>query len=170
MGAFWAVMGPSWRPRGRSWGDLGVLLGRLEPSECREEANAQILQKLKGKSMIWAYSGPPGGPLGGLLGRVGPSWRLLGRTWRYLGLSWAVLEAILDHLGRTWRPSWTILEAMLGQRGHLGGHLSRPGGHLGPFGVGRPTTCRFNGSLFRVGGMGRSRLGSSFRKRTKTKN
>ena len=73
--------------------------------------------------MILASSGPPGGPLGGLLGRVGPSWRLLGRTWRYLGPSWAVLEAVLDHLGRTWRPSWTILEAILDQRGHLGGHL-----------------------------------------------
>ena len=69
--------------------------------------------------MILASSGPPGGPLGGLLGRVGPSWRLLGQTWRYLGLSWAVL----DHLGRTWRPSWTILEAISSRRGHLGGHL-----------------------------------------------
>ena len=73
--------------------------------------------------MILESSGPPGGPLGGLLGRLGglrgASWAVLGR----LGLSWAVLEAVLDHLGRTWRPSWTILEAILGQRGHLGGHL-----------------------------------------------
>ena len=73
--------------------------------------------------MSFASSGPPGEPLGGVLGRVGLSWRLLGRPWRYLGLSWAVLEAVLDHLGRTWRPSWTILEAILGQRGHLRGHL-----------------------------------------------
>ena len=75
--------------------------------------------------MILASSSPPGGPLGGFLGRLGSfwgaSWAVLGR----LGLSWAVLEAVLDHLGRTWRPSWTILEAILGQRGHLGGHLAQ---------------------------------------------
>ena len=38
---------------------------------------------------------------------------------------------------------------------------------LGLFGVGRPTTCRFNGSLSRVGGTGRSPLGSSFGKEPK---
>eukprot|EP00959_Pyramimonas_sp_CCMP1952_P458111 9476081-Pyramimonas_sp.AAC.1 len=56
--------------------------------------------------MILASSSPPGEPLGGLLGRLGPSWRLLGRPWRYLGLSWAVWEAVLDNLGRTWRQYW----------------------------------------------------------------
>ena len=45
LGASWAVMGPSWRPLGRSWGDLGGLLGRLEPSECREEGTPKIRQK-----------------------------------------------------------------------------------------------------------------------------
>ena len=80
--------------------------------------------------MILASSGPPGGALGGLLGclggLLGASWAVLGHLEAILGrlgLSWAVLEAVLDHLGRTWRPSWTILEAILGQRGHLGGHL-----------------------------------------------
>ena len=47
-------------------------------------------------------------------------WGILGAS---LALSWAVLEAVLDHLERNWRPSRTILEAILGQRGHLGGHL-----------------------------------------------
>ena len=47
LGASWAVMGPSWSPLGRSWGRLGGLLRRLEPSEDREEGNAQILQKPK---------------------------------------------------------------------------------------------------------------------------
>ena len=69
--------------------------------------------------MILASSGPPGGPLEGLLGclggLLGASWAVLGHLEAILGrlgLSWAVLEAVLDHLGRTWRPSWTILEAI----------------------------------------------------------
>ena len=93
---------------------------------------------------------------------LGPSWRLLGRTWRYLGPSWAVLEAVLDHLGRTWRPSWTILEAILGQRGHLGSHLG-PSWRIF-------FRIEVLSASFRVaGGTCRSPRGSSFGKRTKTK-
>ena len=117
-----------------------------------------------------------GGPLGGLLGRLGPSWRLLGRTWRYLGPSWAVWEAILDHLGRSWRPSWTILEAILGQRGHLGGHLEPSwrifwelGDVLGVLWVVWGREIGELSALRVAGGTGRSPRGSSFGKRTKTK-
>ena len=99
--------------------------------------------------MILASSGPPGEPLGGLLGRLGPSWSLLGRTWRYFGLSWAVLEAILDHLGRTWRPSWAILAVLEA--------ILEPSGGEKPL----PST---SGRAFRVaGGVGRSPRGSSKR-------
>ena len=72
--------------------------------------------------MILASSGPPGGPLGGLLGRLGG---LLGASWAVLGR----LEAILDRLGcilgrlggilgpslPSWRPSRAILEDFCGR-------------------------------------------------------
>ena len=113
--------------------------------------------------MIWAPSARPGGPLGGLLGclggLLGASWAVLGHLEAILGrlgLSWAVLEAVLDHLGRTWRPSWTILEAILGQRGHLRGHLE--------------PSWRIFGGLGNVrvaSGTGRSPRGSSFGKEPK---
>ncbi len=57
--ASWTVLGPSWGHRvgllcrhrghlGDLLGDLGGLLRRPEPSECREEANAKIFQKPSG--------------------------------------------------------------------------------------------------------------------------
>ena len=70
------------------------------------------------------------------------------RTWRHLGLSWAVLEAILDHLGRTWRPSWPYW---------------RPS---------RPSWRRFlcSSAAFHVAGaLGRSLRGSSFGKEPQSK-
>ena len=108
--------------------------------------------------MILTSSGLPGEPLGGLLGRLGG---LLGA----LEASWAVLEASWSHLGRLGAILAVLkanLEAILGHLGRLGGHLE-------------PSWRIFCGrcarlAAFRVaGGTGRSPLGSSFGKRTKTK-
>eukprot|EP00959_Pyramimonas_sp_CCMP1952_P282132 5897204-Pyramimonas_sp.AAC.1 len=79
-------MGPSWGPLGRSWGPSWAVLGQ---SECREEADAQMLKYVT--SVIWASSGLPGGPLGCLLGCLGG---LLGASSAVLGH----LQAILGRL------------------------------------------------------------------------
>ena len=79
--AFWALLGPSWEPLVPFWA-----VGRPKRSKCQNPS------KTYGKSMIWASSGPPGGPLGGLLGCLGG---LLGASWAVLGH----LEAILGRLG-----------------------------------------------------------------------
>ena len=108
--------------------------------------------------MLFTSSDFPGEPLGGLLGCLGG---LLGA----LEASWAVLEASWSHLGRLGAILAVLkanLEAILGHLGRLGGHLEpswRVFSSRGP---------RLR--AFRVaGGTGRSPLGSSFGKRTKTK-
>eukprot|EP00959_Pyramimonas_sp_CCMP1952_P264886 5538636-Pyramimonas_sp.AAC.1 len=60
-------MGPSRRPRGRSWGPLGPssAVGMPRRSNCPNPSRTER------KPTMLASSGPPGGPLGVLLGRVG---------------------------------------------------------------------------------------------------
>ena len=81
------------------------------------------------------------------------SWTLLGRLGGHLGPSWAVLEAILDHLGRTWRPSWAILAVLEAI--------------LGPSWRRRPMECTFSAGFRVAGGMRRSPRGSSCGKEPK---
>ena len=86
LGPSWEPLGRSWRPRGRFWGDLGGVFGRLEPSESRKEANAQILQKLKENERFW--------PLRALLEN------LLEASWAVLEASWANFEVSSTLFGR----------------------------------------------------------------------
>ena len=101
--------------------------------------------------MILAFSGPPGGPQGGLLGCLGGVLGASGavlaclggfflQTWRYLGSSLAILEAIFDLLGRTWKPScpleghlepsWGIFPDVEVPSGWPAGSAEAPGGVL----------------------------------------
>ena len=67
--------------------------------------------------MILASWGPPGSPLGALLGFLGPSWGLLGRLGAVLGPSrghYGSLRSSWGPLGPSWGslgPSWGHLEA-----------------------------------------------------------
>ena len=116
--------------------------------------------------MILASSGLPGGPLGGLLGHLGgivgafwthlrPSWVHLGPSWRHLGAILAVLEAILAVLEASWRPSWAILAVLEAISSHLGGFFVVVDVVWGPSGW--------------PAGRAGAHWGSSFGKRTKTK-
>ena len=112
--------------------------------------------------MILASSGPPGRRLRGVLRA---SWAVLGNLGGFLGGLGVILGRLdgvfgglggnLDHLGPSWRPSWTnvtILEAI----------LSRLGGFFADVEV----DC----AAFRVaGGLGLGPRRSSFGKRTKNK-
>ena len=63
--------------------------------------------------MFFASSGSPRGPLGALLGRLGPSWEL---SWAVLRPSWGPLKpswAILGHLGVSLAVLEAVLEAIL---------------------------------------------------------
>ena len=140
---------------------LGGLLGRLEPSECREEANAQILQDLLEAS--WVVLGRLGGflgELGGILDSLGPSWRP----------SWTILGGLGGHLGPSWRPSWAnvaILEAILSRLGGFFGNWAISWASYGSCGGGKLGSGS-PGRSFRVaGGTGRSPRGSSFGKEPK---
>ena len=77
--------------------------------------------------MIWASSGPPGGPLGGLLGRLGG---FLGE----LGGHLAVFEAILE---ASWRNHSPSLGSSWGLHGNVGALLE----HLGT--ISGPSSCAF---------------------------
>ena len=74
----WRLLGPSWRP-------LGSLLGRFEPSECREEANAKILEKHKENHCFWHLRVL-------LEDLLEASWAVLEASWGPLGPSWAILR------------------------------------------------------------------------------
>ena len=98
--------------------------------------------------MFLASSGPLGGPLERILGRLGA---LLGRLGAILGASWAVLGPSWGPLGPSWsvgkpktrkprNPSKTIEKSMiLASRGplgrRLGGFLERLGGILARLGA-----------------------------------
>eukprot|EP00959_Pyramimonas_sp_CCMP1952_P234316 4895979-Pyramimonas_sp.AAC.1 len=69
--------------------------------------------------MIWASSGPPGGPVGGLWGRPGPPWAVAWLLAR-LTQSEAVLGASLDRLEAPWNapgPPWKLSWACQGPLG-----------------------------------------------------
>eukprot|EP00959_Pyramimonas_sp_CCMP1952_P352998 7395324-Pyramimonas_sp.AAC.1 len=100
-------MGPDWRRRGRSWGDVGGLLGRLS------SRNAEKKRKPKSFNDLRTIND---------LGLFGPSCRPLGPSWKHLGGLLGRL-GLLDSLGPSWRPSWTI-------SGEVGGHL---GPYVRPF-------------------------------------
>ena len=114
----------------------------------------------KGENVMWASSGPPGEPLGSLLGRVeGLSSRLeaiLGRLGSILGRRGGIvdeLEGILDpcdtcgqsgrqygnRLGATWRPSYPSWRPSCSSwrpsQGCLGPSWGPLGGLLGSFGL-----------------------------------
>ena len=89
-----AIVRPSWRPPGPSWGSLGALLG---PSWRPWRPSWGHLGGHRSKEGGVTDSDPPvgafriasWGPLGALLGALGP---VLGPSWALLGPSWAILE------------------------------------------------------------------------------
>ena len=139
LGPSWAALGASWANRRSSWAVLGPsmavlgqswkLLGRLGRSGSRKRRDRRNPSKANGKSLIWASSGSPGGPLGNLLELFG-FWGLLSR-----------LEAILGGRG-----------AILGRLGGILKNLEtssillgRLGNNIGPCGV------QLGGQLVRLG-------------------
>ena len=71
LGRHGAILEASWVLLGRCWGPLGPswAVGELKRRTCENHK--------KGKSLIFAFSGLPGGRLGGVLGRLGGLWRVL---------------------------------------------------------------------------------------------
>eukprot|EP00959_Pyramimonas_sp_CCMP1952_P183937 3845938-Pyramimonas_sp.AAC.1 len=96
-----------------SWGNPGGFLGRLRLPEGR---NKQMPTSFKNRAttMILASSGPPSGPVGGLMGRLrdllGVSWAVLESSWAFLMVSSVDLEStstILGELGGHLGPPWS---------------------------------------------------------------
>ena len=85
--------------------------------------------------MFLASSGLPGGPLGGLLGRLGPASSQLRPSWWVPGTSEAVGSRLGGLYGPTWGPLGMLQGRLGGHLGRLGGHLGRVGGLLGPLGA-----------------------------------
>ena len=86
MELFWPVLGLSSGPLGPCWDDLGGLSGRLGSSGGSRALSGRLgrhwrrLRALLGRlGFSWRPLGPSSGSLGGLLGRLGAVWSLLGR-------------------------------------------------------------------------------------------
>ena len=100
LGRPWAVLGRPGALLLRSWGDLGVVLGRLGSSWIvlgRSWAVLRYLGALLGRS--W-------GDLGVVSGRLGSSWVVLERPWAVLGRLGALLHCscFLKRKSFLWRP------------------------------------------------------------------
>ena len=118
-GAPWGLLGPSRGPRGALSACLGAILeiswaalGTRTPKTARTPKSSKNQKKIADSGLFglsWRASRKPLGTFWGLLsrleailGRLGASWKHLGRTCKPLRPSWAVLEAILNRLGPTW--------------------------------------------------------------------
>ena len=107
----WAILWPSWGPPGLSWGDLGTLLGRLgrrESSRCEYAKNVRFP---KGMGRFLCLGAFLEGRLGGLSGCLKACLALVERPWAVLGSCWTSPAPFLRYLGRSWSPSWPVLEA-----------------------------------------------------------
>ena len=158
--ARWRI-GPSWRPLGRSWSDLGGLLGRFGPSEGRKEANAKIFQMRKDIVSCLLLRAFLEDLLEASRAVLEASWGLLGPSWAILEPSWAVLVACWADLD----ASWIILGRLrchigLNILGELGGYLRPCWPSLGRFG--RKPCPKINGPAIFGGFPGGRRAGPKF--------
>ena len=105
LGAFEALLGPSWR---RSIKEGGALISAA-PLECLESPLGPFLkpksfQNLKKINVLCFFA----------FSLLEPSWAILGASWGLLGVSWEPLGGLL---GASWGllgPSWGALGALLG--------------------------------------------------------
>ena len=107
----WAILWPSWGPPGLSWGDIGALLGRLgrcESSRCEHAKNVRFPGGMGRFLSLVAFLE---GRLGGLSGCLKAYLALVERPWAVLGACWTSPAPFWRYLGRSWSPSWPVLEA-----------------------------------------------------------
>ena len=124
-------------------GHLEIILEHFRPSEAVGGLQGRQRQMHNLWKICYCSSwAPPGGPLRGLLGRLGG---ILGPSWTIS----ADLEVMLDHLGGHIVPSWPFLDAISDRRGAVLG----PGASLAVWGASWGSLGPFSGLLGRLGAL-----------------